>query len=215
MRPATDCLAPIGEEQMIAGLKKEIEADFYTAATRNPTIYRGHLFQIEVGLAYAKPGENKDLEAEDPVRMMRFANRVPLLYMTGACAMSRAVTGVNWKSYGISQPKGAIPVGPLVVMLHMASVWVPFTSESKEAIAHYTEIIKETTFAIQECGRRLSVYINRRRREAEAERKRSYIEEYIPHLAIGLKDVLDLSERQETTVVKKLNTMLERTHLEV
>ena len=214
MRPPTDCLSPIGEEQILAGLKKEIEADFYTAVTRPPAVYRGNPFQVEVGLAYARPGENEDLGAEDPARLMRFANRVPLLYMGGACAITKAVTGVNWKAYNLSQPRGALPVGPMVLMVHMASVWVPFTSESKEAIAHYPEILKEFTFALQECGRRLSVYLRKRKRFAEAERKRSYIELYIPHLALGLKEILELSDRQEGKVVDQLSGMLERSHLE-
>jgi DNA topoisomerase-6 subunit B len=214
MRPPTDCLSPIGEEQIIAGLKKEIQADFYTAVTRGPTVYRGNPFQIEAGLAYAKPGENEELGAEDPARLMRFANRVPLLYMAGGCAVSKAVTGVNWKSYGLNQPRGALPIGPMAIMVHVASVWVPFTSESKEAIAHYPEIIKEMTFCLQECGRRLSVYLRRRRRQAEVERKREYMALYIPHLAAGLKEILDLSDRQETAIVSNLNKMLERTHLD-
>lgn len=215
MRPPTDCLSPIGEEQIIAGLKKEIDADFYTAVTRRPAVYRGNPFQIEVGVAYAKPGNNVDLGADNPVRLMRFANRVPLLYMAGACAMTRAATGVHWRSYGLSQPKNALPVGPMVVTAHIASVWVPFTSESKEAIAHYPEIERELTFAFQECGRRLSVYLKKRRRQAEAERKRNYMEQYIPHMALGLKEVLDLSDRQEKAIISNLEKMLERTHLQV
>jgi DNA topoisomerase-6 subunit B len=214
MRPPTDCLSPIGEEQILAGLKKEIVADFYTAVTRPPAVYRGNPFQVEVGLAYARPGENEDLGADDPARLMRFANRVPLLYMGGACAINKAVTGVNWKAYNLAQPRGALPVGPMVLMVHMASVWVPFTSESKEAIAHYPEILKEFTFALQESGRRLAVYLRKRKRVAEAERKRSYIEMYIPHLALGLKDILELSDRQEGKVVSELSGMLERSHLE-
>ncbi|MCC6354097.1 MAG: DNA topoisomerase VI subunit B [Verrucomicrobiae bacterium] len=215
MRPPTDCLAPIGEGQIIAGLKKEIEADFYTAKTRNPAVYRGNPFQIEAGIAYAKPGENQDLGAEDPVRLMRFANRVPLLHMGGACAMTKAAIGVNWKAYGLAQPRGSLPVGPMVIMIHIASVWVPFTSESKEAIAHYQEIIREIAFALQDCGRQLSHYLSRKRRADEAARKRSFIERYIPHLALGLKEILALNDRQEKTVVTKLSGMLERTHLDV
>jgi len=214
MRPPTDCLSPIGEEQIVAGLKKELTADFFTAVSRAPTVYRGNPFQIEVGLAYARPGENDGLLSDDPVRIMRFANRAPLLYMAGACAMTRAVVNVKWKNYGLSQPRGALPTGPMVIMVHMASVWVPFTSESKEAIAHYPEIIKEIGFCLQECGRRLAVYLSRRRREAEAERKREYMLLYIPHLALGLRGILDLGDAQEKKVIQNLNKMLERTHLE-
>ncbi|MFH0952863.1 MAG: DNA topoisomerase VI subunit B [Verrucomicrobiota bacterium] len=215
MRPPTDCLSPIGEQAIVAGLKKEIEADYYTATTREPEVYRGNPFQIEVGLAYAKPDPKQDIGAEEPVRVLRFANRVPLLYQAGACAMTDAVTGVNWKAYGLSQPRDGLPLGPMVVLVHMASVWVPFTSESKEAVAHYPEIVKEITFALQECGRQLSVYLSRRRRAAEAERKRSYIELYIPHLALGLKEILDLTDREEKSVINRLSKMLEKTHLDV
>jgi DNA topoisomerase-6 subunit B len=102
----------------------------------------------------------------------------------------------------------------MVLTVHIASVWVPFTSESKEAIAHYPEIIREAVFGLQECGRRLAVYLRRRHREAEAARKRQYISQYIPHLALGLREILSLSAREEKTVVRNLNKLLERTHLE-
>ena len=214
MRPPTDCLSPIGEKQILAGLQKEIKADFYTAITRGPEVYRGNPFQIEVGIAYAKPGENAETNNDDPARILRFANKVPLLYMGGACAMIKAVGGVNWKSYGLTQPRDAVPLGPVVILIHIASVWVPFTSESKEAIAHYPEIIREMTFALQECGRRLAVFLSRRRRQAELERKKNYIEMYLPHLALGLREILALGEKEEKQVLVKLHKMLERTHLE-
>ena len=214
MRPPLDCLAPIGEEQIMAGLKKEFPADFYAAVTRAPEVYRGNPFLVEAGVAYAKPGQNSELGAEDPVRLMRCANRAPLLYMGGACAMTEAMENVNWKAYGLPQPKGGLPVGPAVFFVHIASVWVPFTSESKEAIAHYPEILRELTFALQEIGRQLSVFLSRRRRQAEADRKRSYIEKYIPHLALGLQDMLALNDKQKTKIEHDLERMLERTHLE-
>jgi len=215
MRPPTDCLSPIGEAQILAGLQKEIKADFYTAVTREPAVYRGNPFQIEIGLAYARPQENEGLGNEEPMRVLRFANRVPLLYQAGACAITKAVIGVNWKNYSLSQPKDALPLGPVVLLLHMASVWVPFTSESKDAIAGYAEIIDELTLGLQECGRRLAVFLHKRHRALEAERKRSYIELYIPHLARGLKDILKLSDKEEGKIVHDLKKMLEKTHLDV
>ncbi|MDD5482314.1 MAG: DNA topoisomerase VI subunit B [Kiritimatiellae bacterium] len=214
MRPPTDCLSPIGEKEIIAGLEKEIKADFYTSVTRSPEVYRGNPFQIEAGIAYAKPDAAQGLGAEEPARVLRFANKVPMLYMGGACAITKAVSAINWKSYHLAQPSGSLPLGPLVIMVHIASVWVPFTSESKEAIAHYPEIIREIVFALQECGRRLAVYLSRRRRQAELERKRNYIELYLPHLALGLKQILEFDDRQEKAVLHKLQKMLERTHLE-
>ena len=205
MNPRTDCLSPIGEELVLAGLKKQIEADLYTAVTRPPSVYRGNPFQIEVGLAYGG-----SLPVEGLARVLRYANRVPLLYQKSACAMTRSVLNTAWRNYALQQSAGALPSGPLIIMVHMASVWVPFTSESKEAVAHYPEIIKEVRLALQECGRRLSVFIRRRRKAAESERKKAYIEQYIPHIAIALREMLDLTERQEHTMVRQLTDVLKR-----
>ncbi|MCK5618253.1 MAG: DNA topoisomerase VI subunit B, partial [Candidatus Krumholzibacteria bacterium] len=134
--PPTDCLSPIGEELVLAGLQHGITADFYTSVTRPAAVYRGNPFRIEVGLAYGG-----QLPGDELARVMRFANRVPLLYQASACAIHKATLTSNWRSYGLQQSRGALPTGPLVILVHMASVWVPFTSESKEAVAHYPEII--------------------------------------------------------------------------
>jgi DNA topoisomerase-6 subunit B len=101
-------------------------------------------------------------------------------------------------------------MGPLVIMVHMASVCVPFTSESKEAVASYPEIIKEIKLALQECGRKLGRFISKRRREADEMKKRSYIEQYIPQIGIALQEILDLSDRQVSRAVAKLKDTLER-----
>ncbi len=98
--------------------------------------------------------------------------------------------GTAWRRYGVSQSRGALPSGPLLIVVHIASAWVPFTSESKEAIAHYPEIIKEIKLALQECGRRLARYIRRGAKEREEAKKRSYIEQYIPHIGMALREIL-------------------------
>jgi DNA topoisomerase-6 subunit B len=67
----------------------------------------------------------------------------------------------------------------MVIFVHMASVWVPFTSESKEAIADYDEIQKEITLALRECGRRLGLFLRRRERAASEFRRRNIFELYI------------------------------------
>jgi DNA topoisomerase-6 subunit B len=205
MSPPTNCLSPIGEEQLLAALHKQVDAEFASAVTRSPSVYRGNPFQIEVGLAWG--GE---LAADELARVYRFANRVPLLYQPGACAISKSVIGTNWRSYGVQQSRGALPTGPLVVMVHIASAWVPFTSESKEAIAHYPEIVKEIKLALQICGRRLGQHIRRGQRLRDAEKKQSFIQQYIPHIGIALREILSLSERQEKSVVEHLTGTLER-----
>ena len=203
--PPTDCLSPIGADRILASLEQQIDAELFVAVTRSPTVYRGNPFQIEVGLAYG--GE---LPADDLIHLYRFANRVPLLYQQGACAIHKSVLGTNWKSYGLQQGRGALPTGPMVLMAHVASVWVPFTSESKEAVAGYDEIARELKLALQELGRKLSQHIRKARKHRDAARKRAYIEQYIPHIGIGLKEILDLTPGQETKIVETLSKTLYR-----
>src|SRR5207249_9348075 len=120
-----------------------------------------------------------ELPADDTARVIRFANRVPLLFQQSACSSFRAVVETSWRNYNLSQPRGSLPHGPLVIMIHMASVWVPFTSESKEAVADYDEIRKEMKLAMQECGRRLGVFLRRRERAKSEFRRRNIFELYI------------------------------------
>jgi len=120
------------------------------------------------------------------------------------------VMSVDWRGYGMQMSKGALPSGPMVLMVHIASVWVPFTSESKEAIAHYTEIVKELRLALMEVGRRLGVHIRRGKREAAEAKKRGYIDKFIPHIGIALREILSLKEKETDKVVKNLRTVLER-----
>jgi DNA topoisomerase-6 subunit B len=205
MAPPTDCIAPIGEDLILRALKAEVTADFYASITRRATVYRGNPFLIEVGLAYG--GE---MAADDALTIYRYANRVPLQYQPGACAITKSVIGMDWKSYQLQQPRGALPIGPILLMVHIASVWVPFTSESKDAIAHYPEIIKEMRLGLQECGRRVATFIRKRRREADELKKRAYIEKYIPQVAVGLQQILELSDQQRDKVIVSLSDVLER-----
>jgi DNA topoisomerase-6 subunit B len=205
MAPPTDCIAPIGEQLIERALRQEVKADFYASVTRKPVVYRGNPFLIEAGLAYG--GE---LPADDTITLFRYANRVPLQYQQGACAATRAVTSTDWRSYQLQQPKGALPIGPMLVMIHIASVWVPFTSESKEAIAHYDEIIKEMRLSLQECGRQVAMFIRKRRREADEAKKRSYIDKYLPQVAIGLQEILGFDDKERDKVVANLTHMLEK-----
>ncbi len=200
--PPTDSISPIGESLIEKGLRKEINAEFYCATTRPPSVYRGNPFIIEAGLAYGGAQER-----EGQINIMRFANRVPLLYQQGACVVTKSITATNWRSYGLSQSSGAIPQGPCTILVHIASVWVPFTSESKEAIAHYPEIIKEIKLALQECGRMLGSYVNKKKRVHDELKKRGYIEKYIPHVAEALRDILGHVDM--ATIEKNLREMLE------
>lgn len=202
MAPPTNCLSPIGEDEILKGLKKEINADFYAAVTRPPSVYRGNPFTVEVGIAYGG-----DIGGEDLIRVMRFANRVPLLYQQSACAVTKSIIQTNWRSYGLSQGKGALPAGPIVLLVHINSVWVPFTSESKEAIAHYPEIVKEVKLALQDAGRKLASYIRKHIKAKQQKEKMNLFEKYIPELASSLHK---LTKENKEELVNDLNKTLKK-----
>ena len=195
MAPPSNCISPIGEKAILHGLYKQIKGEFYTAVTRPAAVYRGNPFIIEAGLAYGKgpdqvavtpdaaavplaEGEQRE-DDNELARVIRYANRVPLLYQQSACATFKAVLETAWRNYGVAQSRGALPAGPMVVFVHMGSVWVPFTSESKEAIADYDEIRKDIKLALQECGRRLGMFLRRRERAKSEFRRRNIFELYI------------------------------------
>ncbi|MCY2950723.1 MAG: DNA topoisomerase VI subunit B [Planctomycetota bacterium] len=182
--PPTDCLAPIGVRQLLAGMLKGVKAEFYAASSREPDVYRGRPFQIEAAIAFG--GE---LPAHDTARVIRFANRVPLLFQQSACSSFKAVAETGWRNYNLSQPRGSLPVGPLVIMIHMASVWVPFTSESKEAIADYDEIRKEMKLALMECGRKLGTYLRKRQKMQRESARRDVFERYIGEIAKAINAI--------------------------
>jgi DNA topoisomerase-6 subunit B len=151
---------------------------FIATVTRPPKVYRGNPFQVEVGLAYGG-----SWPPDKTIELFRFANRVPLLFQRGACGITEAIVRTDWRNYLLSQPKGALPVGPMALLVHIASVWVPFTSESKEAVAHYPDILKEIQLAAQECGRKLATFIRRRKAADYQAQRRSIFELYIEEVA--------------------------------
>ena len=252
--PATDCIVPIGEQRLLAGLRQVVPGEFFTAATRPPSVYRGNPFLIEAALAYGGGVSSRRISREalgelagesdarslrqfltttfagvgadgadkilaeaqlaprqspaklkkqqldslheamqhvsadegQSMNVLRYANRVPLQFQPAACAITQTITSTNWRSYGLSQSRGSLPSGPVTVMVHMASVWVPFTSESKEAIAHYPEIQKKIRLALQAVGRKLGMYMRRRLRVAQEGQRRTIFLRYLGEVATAV-----------------------------
>ncbi len=262
--PATDCIAPIGEELILKGLRQVVPGEFYTAATRPPAVYRGNPFQIEVGLAYGgaaltrriprdvlaesleesdartlrqflittfqglgadaadkilaqakvgirvSPGKLKAVDVDrlyealqkvnisegQSMNVLRYANRVPLQFQAGGCAITQTVMSTNWRSYGLSQSRGSLPGGPVTVMIHMASVWVPFTNESKEAIASYPEIQKELRLGLQAVGRKLGMFLRRRLKVRHEGERRQIFLRYLSEVAKAVSRINSADEKK-------------------
>ena len=255
--PSTDCISPIGEELILKGLHQVVPGEFYAAATRPPSVYRGNPFLIEVGLAYggettaqrvsremlgelleetdartlrqfltttfdglgtdaadrilreaklktrSSPGKlnhaeatrlheamrNVNLHDGQTMTVLRYANRVPLQFQAGGCAITQTVMQTNWRPYGLTQSRGQLPRGPVTVMVHMGSVWVPFTSESKEAIASYPEIQKELRLALQAVGRKLGMFLRRRKKVKHEGQRREIFLRYLGEVATAVSTI--------------------------
>ena len=196
-RPPTDCLSPLGAHFIEEGLKKELNPEWVSAISRPPTVYRGWPFQIEVGIAYGG-------SITEPY-IMRLANRVPLLYQQGDCAITKAITLVDWRRYGLSGNK--IPEAPVAIFVHIVSVWVPFTSESKEAVASYPAIIKEIKLALQDCARRLSVYLSGVRRAQRIKEKKMIYQKYADETAEALAELTGENKEKIKNMLLKMVEM--------
>jgi DNA topoisomerase-6 subunit B len=197
--PPTDCLSPIGEDLIRAGLEKEYRVDFVATATRPVAVYSGNPFQVEVGLAYG--GE---LKADGKVDVLRFANRVPLLYQQGGCAMTHAIENVSWKTYSLSQPGGGVPTGPVALIVHIASTNIPFTSESKDAVADVPEIVAEVELGLKEVGRKLRRYLSKKSALSERKEKEEIIRKLLPRISKKLAELLAREEPDINPVVAKI-----------
>ena len=185
LAPPTDCLAPITAELVEAGLRKEYDADFYAAATRDAEVHGGDPFIVEAGIAYGG-----DVPAEGSVELLRFANRVPLVYQRGACATTDVIKSIGWRNYGLDQPGGSgMPNGPAVISIHVASTNVPFTSESKDALANVPAIEDEIELAVREAARELKSYLNKRRSMQQRREKQDVLGRILPEMADKVSEV--------------------------
>ncbi len=206
MRPPTDCLSPIGEEGLKKSMTAELKPEFVVALTREPEVYNGRPFLIEVGLAYG--GEYNEKKSE----VIRFANKVPLLYHSSDCVTNEAISEVDWRRYGVSQSGGSgTPTEPIYILIHMASVWIPFTSEGKQAIASYEEIKKEMKLALMECARSLGAYLKRKNKAARQSQRMSTFVKYADRTAGALADLSDIKKY----IIEKLLLDLIKTKVKV
>jgi DNA topoisomerase-6 subunit B len=148
--------------------------------------------------------KNVSLSENQSMQVLRYANRVPLQFQPAACAITQAVIATNWRAYGLAQARGQLPAGPVSVMVHVASVWVPFTSESKEAIASYPEIMKELRLGLQTVGRKLAIYLNRRKRVRQEGERREIFLRYLGEVASAVATIKEYGDRPRKELYGRL-----------
>ena len=202
--PSSEGLSPIGAMLIKRGLRNvlgELRPEFFAPpVSRPPKVRGGFPFMVEVGLVYGG-----GLPSDQPIQLLRFANRVPLLFQQGACAITTAVGGLDWRRYGLDQKGGSgLPVGPMLILVHVASTKVPFTSEAKEAIAEDAEIDRELTLALQAAARHLRAHLSRKSRRDFASEKFAIIQKILPRLAEKTSALLGKPVPDLTPVVTKI-----------
>lgn len=183
MAPSTRSVLTVGEEALAQSIARLGEVDFFSVLSRKPTICDAKPVCIEVAVARLK---NYKGDGDSPVQVLRFANRVPLQFDKGSCAIIKAMESVNWKTYGLNQPKRAIPTGPYVIAVSVVSPFIKFKNASKETIDASDELVAELRFAMIQAGQRLSRFVKKEQREADLEKKRAHIEQFGPILIEGI-----------------------------
>lgn len=204
MPPPTDCLSPIGGEFLRKGLRniyEENHPSFYSKPVIRPvSVYSGNPFSVEAAVVYGG-----DIKSDEQVRIVRYANKVPLLYQAGACAITRAISEVDWRPYGLDQRQGSgIPYGPMIILVHVYGTRIPYTSESKEAVANVEEIVEEIKLAIRTVGRGIRKYLRKQDKRVKAREKFKLVQILLPEIGKKSATILGEDEPNLDSVLSKI-----------
>ena len=198
--PPTNCLSPIEDLLIKKGLSKTIDSKFVTTLTRSPRVTSGNPYQIEVGLIFGG-----SIPSDQQVQLLRFANRVPLMYQQGGCLLTQAISSVDWRQYGLEQSGGkGVPKGPATILVHLASTNVQFTSEAKEAVASNEDVLQEIRKALLELGRNLRRHMKKKKKMAKAQEKFDLINDILPAIAEKASSLLNKPIPELSATISKI-----------
>lgn len=207
MAPSTKSVLTVGEESLAKSITRLGEVDFFAVVTRKPTICDFKPVVVEVALARFK---DRNQQSDTPVQLLRFANRVPLQFDKSGCAITWAIESVNWKSYGLQQPKDSLPLGPYIFAVSIVSPFIKFKNASKETIDASEELVAEIRLALIQAGQKLSRHIKKEVKEADLERKLAHIEQFGPILVEGLARLVNASDARKNRATEGLKKLLGR-----
>lgn len=215
MSPSTKSVMGIGEDVLAKSIQRVGEVDFFSVVSRNPTICDFKPVLVETAIARLKE-KLSGSEEEPPITLLRFANRVPLQFDKAACAITKAVTSVNWKAYGLNQPRGSLPSGPYILAISVVSPFIKFKNASKETIDASDELVEEIRRTLMQAGQKLSKHIRREEKEADLESKKQLIELYAPILVDGACRIVNAKAGRREKALLGLAKILDRdtTHAE-
>lgn len=206
--PSTSSVLAIGEKVLAQSILRMGDIDFFSVVTRKPTICDAKPIQIEIAMARLKDRAGQG--EEDAVQVLRFANRVPLQFDKAGCAIVHAINSVNWRAYGLQQPKNSLPQGPYIIAVSVVSPFIKFKNASKETIDASDELVEEIRRALIQAGQRLSRHIRRESKASELEQKVRHIEQFGPILVQGLCRILEAPVSRKKKAEQGLVKLLEK-----
>lgn len=217
MAPSTKSVLSIGETNLAKSIMRLGETDFLAVVSRKPVIADFKPILVEVAIARRIGAAPEDGDSQ--VQVLRFANRVPLQFDKSACAIVKAIESVNWKTYGLTQPKQSLPLGPYIFAVSVVSPFLKFKNASKETVDASDELVDELRLAFIQCGQKLGAHIRREAKMADMERKLQHIEQFAPILVKGLCRIVGAKEGREKKAMEGLAKILGRdskeAHLEL
>ncbi|MGZ3723896.1 MAG: DNA topoisomerase VI subunit B, partial [Bdellovibrionales bacterium] len=205
--PSTRSVLTVGEEGLSKSIQRLGEVDFFSVVTRRPRICDFKPTVVEVAIARFK---DRPSEGDLPVQLLRFANRVPLQFDKGACAITRSVESVNWRAYGLNQPKDSLPQGPYVFAVSVTSPFIKFKNASKETIDGSDDLVDEIRRSLMQAGQKMSRHIRAEDKAADLERKIQHIEKFGPILVQGLARITGAPKARELRAEEGLKKLLGR-----
>jgi len=216
MAPPTNGLIPIGSDQIEKGMKQILKPEFITSITRKPVTYKGGVaFIVEAGIAYG--GDcGRLISDQRKAEIMRFANRVPLSFDQGSCAITEALKSIDWKRYGIRDLDNA----PITLFINIISTQVPYLSTGKQSIAPEPEIVHEVRQASMKLARRLQKHLRKKRAAKEKKMRSKIFEDYVPVILeeaakLGEVEVPDYEEVLSKVTKRSIADLLGETVEEV
>lgn len=204
--PSTRSVLTIGEESLAKSIQRLGKVDFFSVVARKPKICDFKPVVVEVAIArFIDRGQE-----EDQIQLLRFANRVPLQFDKAGCAITKAVESVQWRSYGLTQPKNSLPLGPYVFAISVTSPFIRFKNASKETVDASDELVEEIRRTLMQTGQKLSRHIKREVKAADLERKIKHIEKFGPILVEGLATITGANDKRKIKATEGLNKILGR-----
>jgi len=202
--PEFDSVSPIGEKYLELAMKNIINPEFISVVERKPKVFRGGIpFVVEAAIAYGGGAGRKNGEGEEAGgNIIRFANKVPLLFDSSTCAITYAVRSIDWKRYGIKD----FEQEPVSVLVNVSSVFVPYSGVGKQAIAQEDTIIDEIKLAVMDAARNIQRYISNVRSRSLAESKYKTIMRYITQLS---GDLSELTGNKQEILEEKLKKLVD------